>query len=243
MDMRRVNFANLLAEESHDYDYERLAFRMRCLLKNITFTGRRVLEIGCGTGSMSLYMALHGAAFVVGLDPEAQGAAYGSTTRFRQRIRRLRWDNVAFVPTRIENSPFCDGAFDIILCYDVINHIYETEHDLNKHPADRQRYVEILRELHRVLAPGGVAIVADCSRRNFFADLHLPHPMPGVRLVEWAIHQTPQTWIDVMREAGFSRFRRGWHVFYPLRHVPWLTDNQLFAYFTTSHFTIWAFRD
>jgi SAM-dependent methyltransferase len=214
---------------------------MRRLLAEIPLAGARVLEVGCGEGHMTLWLAFHGPRHVTALDPGGAGSTMGSTTKFRGALARLRPANVTFHEWGLGEHPLPEAGFDIVLCFDAINHLYETRADLNSSPVDRARYVGIFREFHRLLAPGGVAIVTDVSRRNLLRTLPGGHPVPGWWAIDWDLHQTPQTWIGVMREAGFRRFRLGWYVPYRLRAIPWLADNAAFNYLTFSHFTIWAF--
>jgi SAM-dependent methyltransferase len=243
IDAQIAKFSSLLLAEPSGYTYDRLTFRMRQLLRDLPVRGKRILEVGAGTGSMSIWLALNGAAHVMALEPEAAGASHGMAVEFERRIADLGLTNLAFLPTRIDEAPVSPGAFDVVLSYNSVNHLYETRADLNRAPRDRECFVNIFRDLRQLLAPGGVAIIADCSRRNVFGEVGVTHPIAGQRSIEWALHQTPQTWVGVMGEAGFKRFDLHWYVPYALRHVSVLADNALFAWLTLSHFTVRAFPE
>ena len=90
--------------------------------------GARVLDVGCGTGATLEAIAACHSAF--GVDLELRGLGY---------CRRRGLLRVA--AARAEALPFPDGAFDLTLALDVIEHIQDD------HAA--------LRELRRVTRPGG----------------------------------------------------------------------------------------
>lgn len=117
-------------------------------LKLSEVQGKRVLEIGCGSGGASLVMCQHGARVVAGdLSPlRARNAA---------RLHRLTPLNDRFfvgVQLDAERLPFPDGFFDGIVSNGVLHHTADT--------------AQAIREVHRVLAPGGVAAVMLYARRS-----------------------------------------------------------------------------
>lgn len=104
----------------------------------------RVLEIGCGTGSLLVAIKqLHPEADVTGLDPDAKALA-----RARRKAERagvsIRLDQ-AFA----DNMPYPDATFDRVLSSFMFHHLQQ---------ADRER---ALREARRVLEPGGTFHMLD----------------------------------------------------------------------------------
>jgi SAM-dependent methyltransferase len=100
--------------------------------------GATVLEIGCGTGNV-LLLAAHAVpgATLIGLDPDpAVLAAAGR--KARRAGATLRLDH-----GYADRLPYPDGSVDRVLSSFMLHHL----------PKDQQR--EALREVHRVLAPGG----------------------------------------------------------------------------------------
>lgn len=93
---------------------------------------RRVLDLGCGMGSMLDALARR-APVVVGLDGRREGLS--ARRRHDPRSRLVQGDGVGL--------PFTDGAFDIVIALDVLEH------------ADDRR---LLAEARRVLADGGLLI-------------------------------------------------------------------------------------
>jgi SAM-dependent methyltransferase len=88
----------------------------------------RILDIGCG--SSRIVQALPRA---VGLDIQLK------------KLRRIAGSTRALVQATITELPFRDGAFDTLICSQVIEHVPESLVDW--------------REFNRVLAPGGTFVV------------------------------------------------------------------------------------
>ncbi len=89
---------------------------------------RRILDVGCGTGTMLTYLARFGNAEGVDIDPEAVGYCHD---RGLNQVRQSAADSL----------PFDDATFELVTALDVIEHI---DDDLGA-----------LREVRRVLRPGG----------------------------------------------------------------------------------------
>jgi ubiquinone/menaquinone biosynthesis C-methylase UbiE len=100
------------------------------------FQGKRCLDVGCGGGRYSLAMAHMGAASVVGVDVSESGLADAS-----MRAQRIGYSNVTFEQASALSLPLADGDFDFVCCAGVLHHTRSVERGL--------------REIHRVLKPGG----------------------------------------------------------------------------------------
>jgi SAM-dependent methyltransferase len=100
--------------------------------------GEEVLDIGSGCGGRTAYYLLHGNPnSVVGLDISTLRAGVA-----RQSVRQLCDDGRIYFAVGLgERLPFEDESFDLILSYDVFEHV--------------QNLPDVLRECHRVLKPGG----------------------------------------------------------------------------------------
>lgn len=97
-----------------------------------------VLEIGTGNGSHALLLARHAKSFV-GID--ITDYAVKSTT---ERMRHFAIDNARIVRMDAEHMDFGNESFDYIWTWGVIDHSANTE--------------AILKEMQRVLKPGGIAV-------------------------------------------------------------------------------------
>lgn len=72
--------------------------------------GGRVLELGCGTGRVTVPLARTGEAQVVGIDRSAAMLARGRT-----RLKRARVRGVSLIRGDIRHLPFAAEAFDTVL--------------------------------------------------------------------------------------------------------------------------------
>lgn len=145
--------------------------------------GQRVLDLGCGPGDGATHLARFGAV-PIGLDysrgmlEQAKGA-----TSLQGRL--LRGD--------ASHLPFCDGAFDAIVCTNSFHH----------YPDHRAA----LKEMHRVLKVGGRLALVDPRRDNVFGW----GAIDVVEKVVFRLHEvrifTISQWKVLLEEAGFGRTR------------------------------------
>lgn len=121
---------------------EELSGELRARLEALRPIGpdARVLEVGCGSTG---YIFFFGAKDGVGVDPLADHYA---------ELFPAWYGRVRTIAAAGENLPFPDASFDVVLCDNVIDHA--------EAPA------QIVRELARVLAPGGL----------LYLTVHVHHP-------------------------------------------------------------------
>lgn len=119
------------------------------LLGPCALAGKRVLEIGSGTGALAVALALAGVAHVEGVEPNADNHAAGIA-----RVRAHRLGHCIRLSHRLHTTPlpFADGAFDATIASSVLQYVRRRE---------RER---ILVEMHRVTCDGGLVIV--CNSGN-----------------------------------------------------------------------------
>ena len=104
---------------------------------------RRILDVGCGTGTMLTYLASYGKAQGVDVDEEAVGYCH---ERGLADVRQ----------GAAETLPFDDGSFDLVTALDVIEHLDDD--------------AVALREMRRVLRPGGQVLVTVPAHRFMWGD-------------------------------------------------------------------------
>jgi SAM-dependent methyltransferase len=114
-------------------------YRSRLLSRLAPLAPRRVLDAGCGEGLLTGWLAAHlPTAEVVGLEGRPEAVA-----EFRERNPGLE------VQTGdLYALPFADGAFDLVVCLEVLEHL--------------ERPGDALRELARV-SSGSVAVTVPCE--------------------------------------------------------------------------------
>jgi ubiquinone/menaquinone biosynthesis C-methylase UbiE len=132
-----------------DYDrYESHAPWLKGVMPFHTARGKKVLEIGYGQGTDLMQFA-RGGAHVSGVDL--------STTHQRLAQRRFELAGID-ADLRIadaESLPFSDTSFDVVYSLGVIHHTPGTQ--------------AVIDEIHRVLRPGGRAILGVYHRHSIFS--------------------------------------------------------------------------
>jgi 2-polyprenyl-3-methyl-5-hydroxy-6-metoxy-1,4-benzoquinol methylase len=98
--------------------------------------GLRILDVGCGAGTLSAGLKERGAAFVAGVELEPAAAA----------AARARLDEVVEGSVVDRDLPWAQGSFDLIVFADVLEHLPDPD--------------AVLDRCLQLLAPGGTAIVS-----------------------------------------------------------------------------------
>jgi SAM-dependent methyltransferase len=103
--------------------------------------GKRVLDAGCGAGYGSAELA-DVAESVTGIDIAPVAVEYARA--------HYALPNLAFEEASCTQLPFADGAFDLVVAFEVIEHL--------------ENWRDFLGEVRRVLAPAGQVIVSTPNR-------------------------------------------------------------------------------
>jgi ubiquinone/menaquinone biosynthesis C-methylase UbiE len=115
--------------------------------------GHRVLDIGCGTGSLVVWLKrLHPDVDVVGLDPDPKALARGRRKAARAAV------SIQFAQGFADALPYTDASVDRVVSSFMFHHL----------PRDEQ--AGMLREVRRVLRPGGVLTLLDFGGPEAGAD-------------------------------------------------------------------------
>ena len=114
------------------------------VLEGLDLRGKRVLDIGCGSGAITLSLAkVHGAEHVTGIDVEDDVIEAA-----RHRIAAAgATESVTITKVAPGPFPFDEAAFDIVFSKDSILHIPDKD--------------MLARDIARVLAPGGWLAASD----------------------------------------------------------------------------------
>ena len=107
-------------------------------------TGKKVLDFGCGSGYGTRRIS-NFAEEAYGVDVASDAVEYARTRYHNENLRFLQIDPQSPLP-------FPAGAFDVILSFQVIEHVNDDE--------------AYLREAHRLLKPGGTLILITPDRKN-----------------------------------------------------------------------------
>jgi len=157
------------------------------VLDGLDLRGRRVLDIGSGTGGGAFFIHQHfGPVSITGADVEAGVVAKANADAAARGVA----DTVRFVAVQPGPLPFDDGEFDVVFSKDSIVHIDD------KHA--------LAAEIHRALAPGGVFACSDWMKGD-----DLPK---SPELLEYEALEglgfglaSPDVYFAALRAAGFER--------------------------------------
>lgn len=103
----------------------------------VTLSGGMILDLGCGFGGRTLAFQRVTGGDYVGLEMDSRMAV--PSLHFARSMGSV---NASFTAGVGESLPFADGAFDAVLCYDVLEHVQDPE--------------KTLAEVYRVLKPAGL---------------------------------------------------------------------------------------
>lgn len=109
-----------------------------------------LLEVAAGSGELALAALAAGAGRVTALDP-AEGMLALAAAKARRRGMAERIELKRGVA---EDIPYADGSFDAVIAGFGVRNFHDLERGL--------------REMRRVLKPGGAAVVLEFSRPRFF---------------------------------------------------------------------------
>lgn len=86
--------------------------KLNTLIDNVELKNKFVLDAGCGSGAISGEIAKKSKR-LIGIDINPHAVKYAQSKKIH---------NANFVASNVEDIPFGDNSFDIITCFDVLDH-------------------------------------------------------------------------------------------------------------------------
>ena len=148
----------------------------------------KVLDVGCGMGDYTYLLGNR--AKTIGLDV--------------QNVVKKEFKNFKFIQGSGTNMPFKDGSFDLVVSFDVIEHVY--------------RHAKMVREANRVLKKGGHIFFGTPNRTRLMNTLLAivgrarQYPLnlgtsadlgPIIHIREY----TPNELYSLLKKSGFKKIR------------------------------------
>ena len=148
----------------HDYGWDSTKFGL--IAWNIGFKGK-LLDVGCGIGNFCRFIKAHSPFMEVhGIDKSPKAI----------EVSKKLADNIDFKVGNAMKLPYEDGTFDRVVTNDMVEHV--------------RKPIEVLKEMKRVLKPGGKIYITIPWR-----GLVNPKKEPG-HIQEW----TPSEFAKIMNE-------------------------------------------
>jgi len=114
---------------------------------------KKVLDVGCGAGYGSYYLAANGAKSVLGIDFSKKAIKFAG--------RHYSCGNLSFGALDAVLLPELNQKFDVIVCFEVIEHLVD--------------YDKFLEGVYNVLLEGGILVISTPNKDKFCAKDNLYH--------------------------------------------------------------------
>lgn len=137
--------------------------------------GKTVLDVGCWTGQLEK-LASKSAKKMVGIDPNPEAIAFA----------KKKLPDVKFVVAKANKLPFSNSYFDTVFLMDVLEHVTKGTEE------------EVLRQIHRVLKPGGALIISTPNKHLLSILLDPAYFLIGHR------HYSMKEISKMLTKAGFK---------------------------------------
>lgn len=157
-------------------------------------TGKRVLDIGTGDGTYAIEAAARGAV-VTALDPQQEML---DATERRASRRGL---SVRLQRGRIESLPAGDRSFDVVIAVTVLCFVPDVR--------------AAMREVARVLAPGGRLVIGELGRWSVWAAERRVRGWLGAKTWGNARFWSRRELVDLVESAGLRLDAVRGSVYYP----------------------------
>ena len=132
---------------------------VRRVVDGLDFAGKRVLDIGCGSGGITLFLAREYApAEITGFDVEQPVVDLATRRAEEQGLD----ERARFVRGEPGPLPFADASFDVVFSKDALIHVADKE--------------ALFADIFRVLRPGGTFAASD------WLTSHDGEPSPAMRI-------------------------------------------------------------
>lgn len=150
-------------------------------------TGRKVLDVGCGTGYHCWRMLGDGADYVMGIDPSMRFIVQNQVTQ--KYAQDTRFD---FLPVGIEDMPTDMPYFDTVFSMGVLYH--------------RRNPINHLYELKQLLQDGGELVLETLIIDEIDGGTLTPESRYAQMRNVWSI-MTVEKILNLLEQAGFKNIR------------------------------------
>jgi SAM-dependent methyltransferase len=136
-----AEFASRAGQIYFDAQQRENAEWWRRIGRQVDLRDQRVLEIGCGYGTLCFEAIDRGASRVTGIDPDASRVEFACG--YLKAYRPEHSSTLAFWPLLLHELPE-EATFDVVLSKDTFEHVQDLD--------------QLLKEAHKRLKPGGLLV-------------------------------------------------------------------------------------
>ncbi len=133
-------FVKVISRDNFTYGYILEFLHQACM---DDFANKKILDVGCGVGTIALYLAKKGAV-VTGVDISKRAIEIAETAR-----KSLSQKKVTFIHGEVKRGK---PSYDVVTTFEVIEHIKDPN--------------GFLQKIHLNLKPGGLLILSTPSKEN-----------------------------------------------------------------------------
>ncbi|XRP97074.1 class I SAM-dependent methyltransferase [Methanocaldococcus sp. 16A] len=138
-----------------DYIYNIVEYIHKNYLSSFKKNEIKILDLGCGMGEFAVFLSLSG-YYVVGVDMDKEQLKIAKILKEENKAK------VEFINTDATKLPFKDEEFDIIICFDVFEHVDDLQ--------------PICNEMWRILKNDGVIFLRFPNKLKGYED-HVGLPL------------------------------------------------------------------
>lgn len=181
-----------------DTSFERYVFTLQLILEHKDKDIKKVLELGCSPGHLGMALDTMGMeVYGIDLNPEYL-YKYPQSFIEKLHIKQCNFEH--------ESIPYDENTFDCIIFTEVLEHI------ATQHP------VKVLRDIKRVLSPGGILILSTpnvSNISNVFALMRGENIFWDPRIFYGSTDRhnrefTPREVLTLLEESGFRNIKIGY---------------------------------
>jgi len=196
------DFKKIYNTGSENADYFRYHFYEQ--FSEIDFRGKTVLEVGCGKGFVSLYIAmLTGAYHVTAIDEAVgRGSKIGILDALKENIGHLGLES-HLKAIEADALTYQSKPFDIIIANNCLHHFVDNGKQYWKDPIVANGYQNMFRHFAELLQNDGRLLIKEFDPFNIWRYIS---PNSFFTNIDWSIHPPFSGWLDAIRKATFYPF-------------------------------------